>query len=163
MKATRTAHVSEGNHRRFSLDPQTEARLKYLVAFYREVVGVKVSSSGVIRRAVADLAALADDLTRLVRVLPRSHELIAERVQMGQAMQGDKAPWTGNAPELAGVRPFPTFGELREQREDRRTVLDRLRGKKGGKQDAAENTEQVRDSESSPLTPVRPPCPGPAA
>lgn len=126
-KPTKIAKViGSGNNRSFTLDAMTEARLAYLVNFYREVVGIKTSGSGVVRRAISDLTALAEDLTRHVRVLPNSRDLQGEARQIAQAMQGDKAPWLGSAPELTGAGSFPTFAELCEQHKDTRPPLERI-------------------------------------
>ncbi len=142
-KPTLIAKANGGNNRSFTLDALTEARLAYLVDFYREVIGVKTSGSGVVRRAVADLVVLADEMAHLARILPSSTELRAERARMAAAMQGDKAPWTGSTPELAGATPFPTFAELCEQHRDKRPPLERVlksagmatsKGAKGGRE-----------------------------
>lgn len=133
-KPTKVAKVANSAERRsIAFDPLAEAQLNYLIAFYREVVGVKTSSSGVVRRALADLVVLADELTRFARILPDHKDARAERLRMERAMQGEAAPWPADA--LVSVRgvPFPTPDDLREQYADKRTVLERVRQEEKGK------------------------------
>lgn len=152
-KPTKVAKVANSGERRsIAFDPLAEAQLNYLIAFYREVIGVKTSSSGVVRRALTDFVVLADEMTRLARIVGPSHkEARAERLRMERAMQGEDAPWPAGALEGVSAGPFPTPDELREQHADKRTVLERLRPmwKGRGQAEAVEDAEQADTQDES--------------
>lgn len=111
-KPTRTAKVAGGNNRSFSLDAATEARIAYLVAFYRDVLNVKTSGSGIVRRAVAELTARAEDIVRLKRGETLADTVAVARADMRQAVEGAQAPWPAKALESATAESFPTCAEL---------------------------------------------------
>lgn len=151
-KITKVAKVANSGERRsIAFDPLAEAQLNYLIAFYREVIGVKTSSSGVVRRALADLVVVADEMVRLARVTPNHKETRAERLRMERAMQGEEAPWPVDALARVSGGTFPNPDELRGQHADKRTVLERLRVKwKGrGQAEAVEGAEQADTKDES--------------
>lgn len=142
-RQTKSAKVREGNNRSFTLDAATEARIAYLVEFSREVLGVKTSGSGVVRRAVALLTERAEQVVRLKRGLELQDVLLTERGGMEYAMRGAAAPWKPSALEKASTKAgaFPTPEEMSDAHKTRQEIAEEVVAEAmgWGQQDRAES------------------------
>lgn len=99
------------------LDAATICKLRFLVDYYREVVGVRVSSSAIIRRAVEMLTQDADDLIHFSRVSPRAQEIKNEKRLIAFAAAGYETPrWNGGEPPIptSETSIFPTYKEIEQ-------------------------------------------------
>ncbi len=125
MRATKPTlmRVVGGKSYSFKADDATVCKLQWLVQFYESEIGVKVSTSAILRRAVEILTQEADDLVSFARVAPRAQEIKNEKVLIAYAANGYDAPaWASGPPPIptSETAVFPKFAELfKHSRTDR--------------------------------------------
>lgn len=110
----RTIRATGGKSVSAKLDELSQARLLYLEAFYRDVLGVNVSTGALVRHA---LAALVDNTTKLIeraRKDPEDSRLNWARMAIGWAAKDNAAPWP--SPPPLDKENFPLWREYEKAR-----------------------------------------------
>lgn len=115
-----TARASGGTVLSIKADALTKARLMYLDAFFRNVLGVRASNSAIVRYAVGALVDEAAKLIKLYRRDPEAAKVCLARMAIGWAARDNPSPWRGGMPALDDQERFPAFPTFTEAQAPRK-------------------------------------------
>ncbi len=104
-----TARASGGTVLSIKADALTKARLLYLDAFFRNVLGVRASNSAMVRYAVGVLVDEAAKLIKLSRRDPEAGKVTLASLAIGWAARDNPSPFRSGLPALDDGEQFPEF------------------------------------------------------